>query len=408
MRKRLDDDVDGLARKRALERRRLALRSPVKTRSAATPSSSQRRRSIPLRACAARSTVASLSGAVRWIGDERGDEDGRHDASRRAGKHVRRALLIAGPTASGKSAAALALAQAFGATIVNADSMQVYRDLRILTARPTPDEERLAPHRLFGSIDGAVNFSAGRWALGAGEVLAEIGERPVIFVGGTGLYFRALTEGLSDIPPVPEAVRAEVRSQGGRSRRNRASRRASGARSRDRRTPQSQRPAAHLARARGARRYGASARLVPRRPSGAGVSPGEWAGLYLAPDRAELGQRIDARFDAMLAQRRARRGRDLDATAARSGAAGDARARRSASHRPSRGPALARRGRVTLEARHPPLRQAAVHLGAPPALGLPIGGAGGGGRGGGEGVRMTGASIVWQIGIPWTRTGSFD
>ena len=91
--------------------------------------------------------------------------------------------------------------------------MQVYRDLRILTARPTPDEERLAPHRLFGAIDGAVNFSVGRWARAAGEVLAEIGERPVIFVGGTGLYFRALTEGLSDIPPVPEAVRAAVRSK---------------------------------------------------------------------------------------------------------------------------------------------------------------------------------------------------
>jgi tRNA dimethylallyltransferase len=77
---------------------------------------------------------------------------------------VRRALLIAGPTASGKSAAALALAQSFASTIVNADSMQVYRDLKILTARPAPDEERLAPHRLFGVIDGAVNFSVGRWA----------------------------------------------------------------------------------------------------------------------------------------------------------------------------------------------------------------------------------------------------
>ena len=179
--------------------------------------------------------------------------------------------------------------------------MQVYRDLRILTARPTPDEERLAPHRLFGAIDGAVNFSAGRWALAAGEVLADIGERPVIFVGGTGLYFRALTEGLSDIPPVPEAVRAEVRSK--------AEGRATAElhdelQARDPETaaaPQSQRPAAHLARARGARCYGASARLVPRRARGAGVGAGEWAGLYLAPDRAELGQRIDARFDAMLA-----------------------------------------------------------------------------------------------------------
>src|SRR6202042_3694358 len=97
---------------------------------------------------------------LRWIGDQCGDEDGRHDVSRRGAERLRRALLIAGPTASGKSAAALALAERFGATIVNADSMQIYRDLRILTARPTPDEERLAPHRLFGAIGGAVAFLA--------------------------------------------------------------------------------------------------------------------------------------------------------------------------------------------------------------------------------------------------------
>ena len=110
-------------------------------------------------------------------------------------------LLIAGPTASGGSqCAALALAKRFNGTIVNADSMQVYRDLRILTARPTPDEERLAPHRLFGAIDGAINFSVGRWARVAREILAEIGEQPAIFVGGTGAGIRALTDGLSDIP----------------------------------------------------------------------------------------------------------------------------------------------------------------------------------------------------------------
>ena len=125
---------------------------------------------------------------------------------------MRRALLIAGPTASGKSAAALKLAEAFGATIVNADLMQVYAELRILTARPTLEEERLAPHRLFGVVDGAVNYSVGRWARAAREVLGEVGERPVVFVGGTGLDFRALTEGLSDAPaPCPEAVRADVR-----------------------------------------------------------------------------------------------------------------------------------------------------------------------------------------------------
>jgi tRNA dimethylallyltransferase len=215
---------------------------------------------------------------------------------------VRRALLIAGPTASGKSAAALALAERFGATIVNADSMQVYRDLRILTARPTPDEERLAPHRLFGLVDGAVNFSVGRWARAAREVLADIGEEPIIFVGGTGLYFRALTEGLSDIPPVPEAVRAEVRS--------RAEGRAA-AELHDELAASDPETAARLNASDRQRILRAlevmastgrplasflGARAAPA------LVPGEWAGLYLAPDRADLGQRIDVRFDAMLAR----------------------------------------------------------------------------------------------------------
>src|SRR5271157_4630453 len=124
---------------------------------------------------------------------------------------MRRALLIAGPTASGKSAVALRLAERFGATIVNADSMQVYADLRILTARPTATEEARTPHRLFGEIDGAVNYSVGRWSRRAREILAEIRDGPVIFVGGTGLYFRALTEGLSDMPAVAAAIRAETR-----------------------------------------------------------------------------------------------------------------------------------------------------------------------------------------------------
>ena len=112
--------------------------------------------------------------------------------------------------------------------------MQVYADLRILTARPTPEEERLVPHRLFGVIDGAVNYSVGRWARAARAVLGEVGERPVIFVGGTGLYLRALTEGLSDVPPVPEAVRADVRRERGGARGGGAPRRTCGARSRNR------------------------------------------------------------------------------------------------------------------------------------------------------------------------------
>ena len=192
----------------------------------------------------------------------------------RARERGRRALLIAGPTASGKSAAALALAQRFGATIVNADSMQVYADLRILTARPTSEEERAAPHRLFGAVDGAVNYSAGRWARAAGEILAEIGERPVIFVGGTGLYLRALIEGLSDVPPVPEAVRARIRAETeGRASADLHAELTA----RDPETAartQRQRPPADLARARGSGRDRPPNRLVPGDAGGAGARAG--------------------------------------------------------------------------------------------------------------------------------------
>ena len=212
-----------------------------------------------------------------------------------------RALLIAGPTASGKSAAALALAQEFGAAIVNADSMQVYADLRVLTARPTPAEEALAPHRLFGEIDGAVNFSVGRWARRARAILEEAGERPIVFVGGTGLYFRALTEGLSDMPAVAETVRASVRAE-----------------AEGRPTPelhadlQAVDPQA-AARLRPSDRQRILRALEVFRATGRSLVAfqgalsepallaGAWRGLFLAPDREGLYARIDARFDAMLA-----------------------------------------------------------------------------------------------------------
>ena len=125
------------------------------------------------------------------------------------------ALLIAGPTASGKSALAIRLAEATGGVVVNADSMQVYRDLRVITARPTVEEEGQVPHRLFGHIDGAENYSVGRWVEDAKALIAELqgqGRLP-IFTGGTGMYFKALLRGLSDIPAVPEEVRAKVRAQ---------------------------------------------------------------------------------------------------------------------------------------------------------------------------------------------------
>jgi tRNA dimethylallyltransferase len=124
-------------------------------------------------------------------------------------------ILIAGPTASGKSALALALAEKLGGVIVNADSMQVYRDLRIITARPTPAQEALAPHVLYGHVDAAVRYSVGAWCVDAGAALAAAARdaRPAIVVGGTGLYFEALTKGLAAVPPISEDIRAAVRAR---------------------------------------------------------------------------------------------------------------------------------------------------------------------------------------------------
>jgi len=123
-------------------------------------------------------------------------------------------VIIAGPTASGKSALALALAREFAGTVINADSMQVYRDLYILSARPGPDAEALAPHRLYGTIDAAESCSVGRWR---GLALAEIaaargaGRMPVL-VGGTGLYLHALMHGLAPVPAIPAEHRAAARA----------------------------------------------------------------------------------------------------------------------------------------------------------------------------------------------------
>ena len=122
-------------------------------------------------------------------------------------------LIVAGPTASGKSALALDLARALGGVVVNADSMQIYRELRILTARPTPEEEALAPHRLYGVLPAAQACSAVRWReLALQEIAAshDAGRLPIL-CGGTGLYLRALTEGLSPIPDVPDTVRRAIR-----------------------------------------------------------------------------------------------------------------------------------------------------------------------------------------------------
>lgn len=120
--------------------------------------------------------------------------------------------LIAGPTASGKSRLAMDMAASTGAVILNADSQQLYADLRVLSARPSQADEAEAEHRLYGVADAAEAWSVGRWTREVLPVLAELVDagRPALLVGGTGLYFTALTKGLADIPEVPDEVRDAV------------------------------------------------------------------------------------------------------------------------------------------------------------------------------------------------------
>ncbi len=123
-------------------------------------------------------------------------------------------IIVAGPTAAGKSALALSIAEEFGGVLINADSQQRYRDLRILTARPSPEEKARAPHRLFGDLGPDDLGSAAEWAeKAAAEINAANGKLPIL-VGGTGLYFRALTEGLTEIPPISDDVREATRALG--------------------------------------------------------------------------------------------------------------------------------------------------------------------------------------------------
>ena len=231
------------------------------------------------------------------------------------------AILIAGPTASGKSALALEVAERLGGLVINADSMQVYRDLRIITARPSPEDEARAPHALYGTVDGGQNHSVSRWLADARTTLrhAEHARLVPILVGGTGLYFKALTQGLSDIPDVPETIRAEIRAW------------ATG------------RPPAELHAALATRDPATAVRLRPSDPqrllralevnaaTGASLATlqsqrappvlavDRCAAVFLAPDRDTLRARIDARFDSMMAngaldEVRALRQRRLDSS----------------------------------------------------------------------------------------------
>jgi tRNA dimethylallyltransferase len=216
----------------------------------------------------------------------------------------RRAILIAGPTASGKSAAALELARRLNGTVINADSMQVYRELAVLTARPWPAEEAGIPHRLYGTIPAAEAYSVGRWLADAEPAIASSQQegRVPILVGGTGLYFKALTEGLAPVPDIPPEVRAYWREEGEKHGQE----------------------ALHAALAE--RDPLMALRLSPSDPQrivralevidATGVSLAEWQGgnaqpvlaasaalkLLIAPEREPLYAAIDARFERMLAQ----------------------------------------------------------------------------------------------------------
>ena len=217
-------------------------------------------------------------------------------------KPIAQALLIAGPTASGKSALALRLAQKHDGVVINADSMQVYRDLRVLTARPTLQEEAQAAHRLYGSVDASVNFSAGAWVAEAATVLAEVRaqNRLPIFVGGSGLYFKALTRGLSDVPAIAAEVRDDVRAR------------------LERDGPEALHAQLALQDAETAERLHRNDRTRIARAlevvEATGRSLTDWhrdalppllpagtfSAMFLSPERDELYARIDARFDVML------------------------------------------------------------------------------------------------------------
>ncbi len=212
-------------------------------------------------------------------------------------------ILIAGPTASGISALALALAEKLGGVVINADSMQVYRDLRIITARPAPEEERRTPHLVYGHVDAAQNYSVGHWCEDAAAALAAATResRAAVIVGGTGLYFNALTRGLAAVPPIPQEIRDNVRA-----------RLASDGVAALHAELESRDPAAAARlmpgdRARVTRALevvlatGRSLSAWHEAGNPARLDPARAAKIFLMPDRDALLRRIDTRFEAMIA-----------------------------------------------------------------------------------------------------------
>jgi tRNA dimethylallyltransferase len=213
------------------------------------------------------------------------------------------AVLIAGPTASGKSALALRLAERIGGAVINADSMQVYGDLAVITARPTAAEQARAPHLLYGHVDAAVNYSVGQYVADAGRALAEVrrSQKVAIFAGGTGLYFKALTAGLAAVPPIPADIRAGVRD---RLAQNGAAALHAELQRRDPLSAARLNPNDRTRVARALEVIAATGRsLTDWQQEGlpALIDPARAVRIFIAPDRAALYGRIDARFATMLA-----------------------------------------------------------------------------------------------------------
>jgi tRNA dimethylallyltransferase len=206
--------------------------------------------------------------------------------------------VIAGPTASGKSALALGLAAARNGVVINADASQVYADLRVLSARPSPDEERRAPHRLYGVVDGAVACSAAGWAAMAREAIAaahDAGRLPIL-VGGTGLYIRTLLDGIAPVPEIPDAIREAVRTLDDPHAALAAEDAAMAARLR---------PSDRQRSARALEVWRATGRSLGdwQRDNQGGIGDGVELSAYVVEiDREALYQRCDARFDLMLAE----------------------------------------------------------------------------------------------------------
>lgn len=215
---------------------------------------------------------------------------------------MRPAILIHGPTASGKTALAVALARRLGGEVVNADAMQVYRDLNVLTARPDPDELAAAPHHLFGHVDAGERYSAGRWAKEAGEAIRRLrrDDKVAIVAGGTGLYLQALVDGLSDMPAIPETIRAEARARV-------AADEAGAYAELGRVDPASVERIAAGDRQRIARAlevFAATGRPISSFHGAATpvLGPKDWVGIALTPPRETIYGRINKRVDAMLSR----------------------------------------------------------------------------------------------------------